>query len=84
MHIEFDVQPVRLRDSSRWLKRSVKPLDHDRLIKRTLKGCKKIVLAPLQGAHDDYQFTGGLRFAATSGYYLATLRVAKSERHIGR
>src|SRR5438552_14983443 len=34
------------------------------------------MLAPLQGAERSNPLTGGLRFAPTSGYSLATLRVA--------
>ena len=33
-------------------------------------------LAPFQGANSTRLFSGGLRFAATPGYSLATLRVA--------
>jgi len=34
-------------------------------------------LAPFQGANSALLFSGGLRFAATPGYSLATLRFAK-------
>ena len=57
-----------------------KPPDTISVGLRTLQGCEKIraeiSLAPLQGANRSGLLTGGLSFAATSGYYLTTLRVA--------
>src|SRR5258708_29973769 len=51
---------------------------------RTPKGCEDYprALAPLQGANNYSLATGGLRCASTSGYYLATLRVAKRVLHL--
>ncbi|HKO60235.1 MAG TPA: hypothetical protein VJV03_03670, partial [Pyrinomonadaceae bacterium] len=42
-----------------------------------LKGCKTFSGTP-PGVHSNqYRFSGGLRFAATTGYSLATLWVAR-------
>jgi hypothetical protein len=55
------------------------------MIVRTPEGCESSCvsfgeeLAPLQGANRLNPRPGGLRFAATSGYFLTTLRVAKDE-----
>jgi hypothetical protein len=40
------------------------------------------LVAPFQGANSTPSFSGGLRFAATPGYFLATLRVAKGQAKV--
>jgi hypothetical protein len=37
-----------------------------------------VFLAPLRGADDDSLLSGGLRYAATTGYYLTALQAEKS------
>ena len=51
-----------------------RPPDRHAQTFRTPEGCKRV--APLRGAIIILTVTGGLRFASTSGYSLATLRVA--------
>src|SRR6185312_14350874 len=73
-------QPGGLADSSRWLKRSE---NHRNRLEKILH--HEVVpefpsqpshLAPRRGAVISTRLTGGLRFAATTGYFLPTLRVA--------
>src|SRR6185503_325195 len=72
-------QPGGLTDSSRWLKRSE---NHRKKSEKscTQEGCENLKglshLAPRRGAVFLPASTGGLRFAATTGYFLATLWVA--------
>jgi len=40
------------------------------------EGVAELDLAPLQGARPSLKRSGGLRFAPTPGYFLATLQVA--------
>src|SRR6185436_21134559 len=77
-------QPGGLTDSSRWLKRSENHRTKSERI-RTTKWCENLKrksfaclshLAPLRGAVTPAASTGGLRFATTTGYFLATLWVA--------
>src|SRR6266850_2108872 len=72
-------QPEGLQDSSRGLSAQARAIPPEPVkISMTLKGSKKLNLAPLQGANSSTNRSGGLRFASTPGYYLATLRVASA------
>lgn len=67
-------QPGGLRESSRWSQTT----GTVELKNEHPEGMQEFVyfLAPLRGAINVRARSGGLRFAATSGYFLSTLRVA--------
>ena len=66
------LQPEGLADSSRWSKRSA---DHRKTIEM-IPDPERVseVLAPLRGAGKLCLLSGGLRCAATTGYYLPALQ----------
>ena len=75
-------QPEGLKESSRGLSAARYPrirvfmiFDPERVT--------ELVWAPFQGAEFYADFSGGLRFAATPGYSLATLRVANLVCQVG-
>jgi hypothetical protein len=66
-------QPEGLSDSSRWSQRSA---DHRTTIENNSTpgtGVRKTV-APLRGTEQGTLLSGGLRYAATTGYYLTALQ----------
>jgi hypothetical protein len=66
-----------LPDGSRRFSVAIPPANGFKMFS-TPKGCKHLILASLRDALPNNMFSGGLRFAPTSGYRLATLRVATS------
>ena len=63
-----------VKESSRWSKRSVDHRYATEIVQHPGKGASKAA-ALLRSADHHLPYSGGLRFAPTSGYFLATLRV---------
>jgi hypothetical protein len=74
------LQPEGLGESSRWSKRSV---DHrEPLVELHPERGATDFLAPILGACHFLPLSGGLRYAATTGYFLAAFQAAVSLRPI--